>query len=342
MEFLSNDTMLDINIPEELNTKKVDFHKLINEVRVFAPATVANMICGFDILGFALDEPGDEVKMYRVEQPGVRIRSIQGDDGRLPLDAEKNTVSACVKMLLVDLGIDKEFGVEIDLIKHMPIGSGLGSSSASTVAGLFAVNALLGNPLTKQELMPYCVEGERLACGHGHADNVAPALMGGITLIRGTQPLDIVKLPVPKDLYAGVVFPQVDVPTRDARQLIKEKVLLKDAVVQWGNIAGLIAGLYESDYDLISRSMHDVIIEPTRAILIPEFYEMKRIAMEAGALSFGISGSGPSVVAITKGAHIATQIVEKIQQHLASNEIGSFKYVSSVNVEGPKILTNEF
>lgn len=323
---------------EKLVNKKIDFDKVLNEVRVFAPATVANMVCGFDILGFAVDHPGDEVKMYRVTEPGVRIRSIQGDDGRLPLDPGKNTVSACVQMLLNDLGIANEIGVEIELIKHMPIGSGLGSSSASTVAGLFAINALLGNPLSKDELMPYCVEGERLACGHGHADNVAPALMGGITLIRGQEPLDIIKLPVPDNLYAGVVFPQVDVPTRDARQLIKEKVQLKDAVVQWGNIAGLIAGLFQNDYDLISRSMHDVLIEPTRAILIPEFYAMKEIALENGALSFGISGSGPSVVAITKGEEIARVVTEKIQEHLSFNGIDSLKYVSSVNVEGPKVL----
>ncbi len=318
--------------------KKIDFDKVLDQVRVFAPATVANMICGFDILGFAVDSPGDEVKMYRVTEPGVRIRSIQGDEGRLPLDPDKNTVSACVMMLLDELGISDDIGVEIELIKHMPIGSGLGSSSASTVAGLFAINTLLGNPLTKEELMPFCVEGERLACGHGHADNVAPALMGGITLIRGHEPLDIIKLPVPANLYAGIVFPQVDVPTRDARQLIKEKVLLKDAVTQWGNIAGLITGLFQNDYGLISRSMHDVLIEPTRAILIPEFYVMKQIALEHGALSFGISGSGPSVVAITKGEAIAQVIVDKIQEHLSASGIDSLKYVSSVNEEGPKIL----
>ena len=313
--------------------------KWLKEVRVFAPATVANMICGFDILGFAVDKPGDEVYMQWVEESGVRIRSIQGDDGRLPLDPDKNTVSACVKMFLSHLGLEDEVGVEIDLIKHMPIGSGLGSSSASTVAGLFAINALLGNPLTKHELMPFCVEGERLACGHGHADNVAPALMGGITLIRGYEPVDIINLPVPEDLVAGIVFPQVDVPTRDARQLIKEKVSLKDAVNQWGNIAGLVAGLYRSDYDLIGRSMHDVLIEPTRAILIPEFYEMKRIAMEAGVLSFGISGSGPSVVAISKGAKAAQLAVDRIQEHLTANGIDSLQFVSAVNAEGPKILS---
>ncbi|WP_185210680.1 MULTISPECIES: homoserine kinase [Sphingobacterium] len=327
--------------PEQLVNKEniLNPDKWLKEVRVFAPATVANMICGFDILGFAVDKPGDEVYMQRVEESGVRIRSIQGDDGRLPLDPDKNTVSACVKMLLSHLGLEDEVGVEIDLIKHMPIGSGLGSSSASTVAGLFAINALLGNPLTKNELMPFCVEGERLACGHGHADNVAPALMGGITLIRGYEPLDIINLPVPEDLVAGIVFPQVDVPTRDARQLIKEKVSLKDAVNQWGNIAGLVAGLYRSDYDLIGRSMHDVLIEPTRAILIPEFYEMKRIAMEAGVLSFGISGSGPSVVAISKGAEAAQLAVDRIQEHLTANGIDSLQFVSAVNAEGPKILS---
>ena len=322
---------------EKIN-KQLDFSKILDQVRVFAPATVANMICGFDILGFAVDAPGDEVTMYRSAEPGVRIRSIQGDDGRLPMDPDKNTVSACVKMLLQHLSIDQEIGIEIDLVKHMPIGSGLGSSSASTVAGLFAVNELLGQPLSKTELLPFCVEGERLACGHGHADNVAPALFGGITLIRGYEPLDIINLPVPADLYAGIVFPKVDVPTRDARQLIREKVALKDAVTQWGNIAGLIAGLYENDYELIGRSMKDVLIEPTRAILIPDFYVMKDMAMELGALSFGISGSGPSVVAITNKKETAAEITEKINAHLTTKEIESFTYVSAVNTVGPKII----
>ena len=323
---------------KKLQHIQIDWSIVKNKIRVFAAATVANMICRYDILGFAVNEPGDEVIMKRVDKIGVQINSIKGDGGKLPLDSDKNTVSACVKLLLNDLGIEDQIGVEIDLIKHMPIGSGLGSSSASTVAGLFAINSLLGNPLTKEELMPYCVEGERLACGHGHADNVAPALLGGITLIRGYEPLDIINLPVPDDLYAGIVYPQVSVPTRDARQLIKNKVALKDAVVQWGNIAGLITGLFKNDYDLISRSMNDVIIEPTRAILIPEFYEMKQIALDNNALSFGISGSGPSVVAITKGKEVAQQITNKIQDHLSKAGIESYQYVSSVNNEGPKVL----
>lgn len=318
--------------------ERIDFSRVLDEVRVFAPATVANMICGYDILGFAVDAPGDEVYMKRVAEPGVRISKITGDDGRLSYDTDKNTVSACVLSLLAHLDLDKEFGVSIELHKHMPIGSGLGSSAASTVAGLFAINTLLGNPLSKHELLPFCVEGERLACGHGHADNVAPALFGGITLIRGTETLDVIKLPVPKDLHVAVIFPKVDVPTRDARQLIKEKVALKDAVTQWGNIAGLVAGLYESDYALIARSMNDVLIEPTRAILIPEFYAMKEIALSLGALNFGISGSGPSVVAVCNDPEVAKSIAIAIEAHLTAADIESFQYVSAVNIEGPKVL----
>jgi homoserine kinase len=186
-------------------------------VKVFAPATVANMICGFDILGLALDQPGDEVIMRITNNPGVSIRKITGDEGRLPLDPLRNTVSATVISLLSNLGL-ASIGVEIELHKKMPIGSGLGSSSASTVAGLYAINYLVGEPMQPLELLPYAMQGEALACGHGHADNVAPSLLGGIVLIRSYQPLDVIRLPVPEQLHAAVLFPHVDVPTRDARQ----------------------------------------------------------------------------------------------------------------------------
>ena len=310
-----------------------------DQVRVFAPATVANMVCGFDVLGFALDRPGDEVYMRRVDTPGVRLVEVTGDDGRLPREVDRNTVSACVMDYLQHVG-RTDVGVEISLHKQMPIGSGLGSSAASTVAGLFAINTLLGSPLTRQELLPFAVQGEALACGHGHADNVAPALMGGITLIRGYEPLDVVPLPAPPQLFASVVFPHVDVPTRDARQMIRAKVALKDAVTQWGNIAGLVAGLYSNDYGLIGRSMHDVLIEPTRAILIPEFYGMRRAAMEAGALSFGISGSGPSVFAFAQSEETASRITAALTALLDSHGIGSNGYVSAINTTGPRELDN--
>lgn len=309
-----------------------------DQVRVFAPATVANMICGYDILGFALDRPGDEVQMRISEGPGVHIVQISGDEGRLPMDPEKNTVSASVKALLNALG-KEDIGLEIVLKKQMPIGSGLGSSAASTVAGLFAANYLLGEPLTRQELLPFAMLGEELACGFGHADNVAPSLLGGITLIRSYEPLDVINLPVPKDLHVSLIFPHVDVPTRDARKMIKEQVPLRGAVKQWGNVAGLVAGLYTSDYGLIGRSMQDDLIEPVRSILIPEFEVLKKIALEYKALTFGISGSGPSVFALSADGSTAMNITTSLERHLNKVGIGCNAYVSRINPTGPQILT---
>lgn len=324
----------------ELEVKQEErkvFSNELNEIAVFAPATVANVVCAYDVLGFALDEPGDEVFMRKSNTPGVRITTITGDDGRLPRESEKNTVSACVQQLLTYLGRN-DLGIEIELHKKMPIGSGLGSSAASTVGGLFAINELLGKPLTVNELLPFAIMGEELACGHGHADNVAPALLGGFTLIRSYEPLDVVKLPIQTKLYCSVIFPHVDVPTRAAREMIRSKVGLKDAVTQWGNIAGLISGLFMEDYELIGRSMKDVLIEPTRSILIPEFQEMRAIANSLNAISFGISGSGPSVFAFAESKEKAEEVTKQIQHHLDSKGVGSNGYVSRVNQTGPRVL----
>ncbi|QQL49482.1 homoserine kinase [Mucilaginibacter ginkgonis] len=309
----------------------------MESVHVFAPATVANVVCGFDILGFAVEAPGDEVVMRVTSKPGIIISKITGDNGRLPLNPEKNTVSVSVRHYLQSVGRN-DLGLDIELHKKMPIGSGLGSSSASTVAGLFAAKTLLGDTRDAAELLPFAIEGERMACGHGHADNVAPALMGGFVLVRSYEPLEVIRLPFPKDLYCAIIFPEVDVPTREARQIIRNKVALKDAVTQWGNIAGLMSGLYTNDIDLMGRSMQDVLIEPVRAMLIPDFYKMREIAMDNGAVSFGISGSGPSVFAFTKDANTAHKITQNIQQHLADIKIASQTYVSGINGVGPKIL----
>lgn len=308
-----------------------------NSIKVFAPATVANVVCGYDVLGFAVNEPGDEVIMSLTEGKGIVISKITGDDGKLPLNPAKNTVSASVQHYLNHIG-KPDLGVDIELHKKMPIGSGLGSSSASTVAGLFAINSLMGNLLTNKELVPFAMKGEELACGYGHADNVAPALMGGFVLIRSYQPLDIISLPFPEEMHAAIVYPEVDVPTKDARQMIRSKVLLKDAVTQWGNVAGLVSGLFMKDYDLIGRSMTDILVEPTRSILIPDFYKLRTIAMKAGAVGFGISGSGPSVFALTKDADTANKITERLKQHLQSISINSLSFVSEVNKKGPIIL----
>jgi len=306
-------------------------------IKVFAPATVANVVCGFDVLGFAVDAPGDEVIMRRKAEPGVVITKITGDDGRLPMDASKNTVSASVQDYLTHIG-RQDIGVEIELHKKMPIGSGLGSSSASTVAGLYAINTLLDEPLSRMDLVPFAMKGEELACGSGHADNVAPALLGGFILIRSYEPLDLIKLPYPESLYCAIVFPDVDVPTRDARRMIRDKVFLKDAVIQWGNVAGLVSGLYTKDIDLIGRSMIDVLVEPVRSILIPDFYKLREIAMSLGAVSFGISGSGPSVFSFARDKETADKITSEIKKHLNALQIGCQTYVSPINGEGPRIL----
>jgi homoserine kinase len=310
---------------------------LKESIRVFAPATIANVVCGFDVLGLAVDAPGDDVIMYRKDTPGVTIRAITGDDGRLPLDAARNTVSASVQHLLRHIGRE-DVGVEIELHKKMPIGSGLGSSSASTVGGLFAINELLDRPLDTMALVPFAMKGEELACGTGHADNVAPALLGGFVLIRSYDPLEVIRLPYPEELHCAILFPEVDVPTREARRMIREKVHMKDAVVQWGNIAGLVSGLFMKDPELMGRSMKDVIVEPVRAILIPDFYRMRELAMSLGALSFGISGSGPSVFSFTRDRETAENITRELGAHLSRLHISSQAYVSPVNAAGPKIL----
>lgn len=305
-------------------------------IKVFAPATVANVVCGFDILGFAVNEPGDELIMELSDKPGVVITSIEGDGGKLPLDADRNTVAAGVKSILKQLGRE-DIGVKLQLKKKMPLGSGLGSSAASSVAGIFAINELLDKPLSKEELLPFAMEGEALACGHGHADNVAPALFGGFTLIKSYEPLEVIALPVPS-LYCALLYPHVDVPTRDARQIIRSKVLLKDAVTQWGNIAGLISALYQGDYDLLGRCMKDVIVEPIRSMLIPEFYKMKEIAMHHGALGFGISGSGPTVFSLFRSPDDAQRVLLTLQQVLLDKGIASNIYLSEINKNGPVIL----
>jgi len=308
-----------------------------NSIQVFAPATVANVVCGFDVLGFAVNEPGDEVIMRVTDKPGITISKITGDNGRLPLDPAKNTVSVSVQHYLKS--IDRtDIGLDIELHKKMPIGSGLGSSSASTVAGLFAAKTLLGDETDVAKLLPFAMKGEEMACGHGHADNVAPALMGGFVLIRSYEPLDVIRLPHPRGLYCAIVFPDVDVPTREARQIIRDKIRMKDAVTQWGNIAGLVSGLFMNDIDLIGRSMKDILVEPVRSMLIPDFYKMREMAMEMGAVSFGISGSGPSVFAFTKSEEEARQISQKLQKHLAAVGIGSNTYVSDINDQGPRVI----
>lgn len=302
------------------------------EVKVFTPATVANVACGFDILGFALEKPGDEIIARFSDQPGLRIAAISGDGGKLPYNIKKNTAGFAAQKLLEHLGENR--GIELEIHKKMPFGTGMGSSAASAVGGVVAVNELLGNPLTKHQLLPFAVLGEQIADGAYHADNVAPCLLGGITLIRSNEDLDVHSLPLPADLYVTVVFPNIEIMTKDARGVLKETVTLKQMIQQSGNLAGLIVGLMNSDYDLIGRSLQDVVIEPQRAHLIPHFYEVKKAAEEAGTLGCSISGAGPSIFALSKGKAIAEKVGKAMQSIFENVGIENTLYLSPINPDG--------
>lgn len=309
----------------------------MKKIKVFAPATVANVACGFDILGFAVEQPGDEIVARLSDKPGVRITKIIGDSGQLPTKPEKNTASLAVIRMLEKLGSDQ--GIELEVYKKMPLGSGLGSSAASSVAAVFAVNELLGKPMQKKEMLPFTMEGERLACGAAHADNVAPALYGGFVLIRSYDPLDVITIKTPPKLICTVVHPQIEIPTADARAVLRQNIALGNAIRQWGNTAALIAGLLKEDYELIGRSLEDVIIEPIRSLLIPGFHDVKKAAIEAGALGCSISGAGPSIFALSTSLNDGQKIGKIMQdKFMEISQLKSEAYVSSVNQNGPVIL----
>lgn len=306
----------------------------MNEIKLFAPATIANVSCGFDVLGLCLDTVGDEMIIRKTKEKGVKITKIIGQD--LPLETNKNVAGVAVLALLEKVAVD--YGFEIEIYKNIKPGSGIGSSAASSSGAVFGVNKLLGEPFTLQELIPFAMEGERLASGTAHADNVAPALLGGFTLVRSYQPLDIVKIDAPTALYATVVHPQIEVKTADARSVLKQTVSLRQTVIQLGNLGGLISGLYTEDYELIGRSLHDEIVEPYRSILIPEFENVKKAALDAGALGSGISGSGPSIFALSKGKETAEKVGRAMASVYNTIAIDYDIHVSKVNANGIKVL----
>lgn len=307
------------------------------EIKVFAPATVANVSCGFDILGFAIDSPGDELTLRITDTPGVVITKITGDEGKLPYEPKGNTASVSLLAMLKEMNAD--FGAEIELHKKMPLGSGLGSSAASAVASVFALNSLLDKPFDKLDLVRFAREGEKVACGpNPHADNIAACIYGGFVLVRSNYPLDIIPLKTPDDLHCTIIHPDVEVKTEHSRNILRKQILLSTAVVQWGNIAGLVAGLLTSDYSLISRSMNDVIVEPVRSVLIPGFDHIKKAALDNGAIGCSISGSGPSVFAISNSKEKAEKIGFEMQKSLEYLKIGSEVYISKINSHGPIIL----
>ncbi len=301
----------------------------MKSITVRCPGTIANLVCGFDVLGLCLQEPYDEMEVTLLSEKKIIIHSADGYP--LPSDPAKNTAGAPLLEIMQES--KQDFGFEITIHKHIKPGSGIGSSAASAAGAVVAANHLLGHPFSKEEMVSYAMFGEKVACGVKHADNIAPGIYGGVTLIRSIFPLDIIALPSPP-LHVALVHPQIEVKTADARQILRKEVLLKDAIKQWGNIAGLVAGLFQHDYELISRSLEDVIIEPIRSILIPGFAEVKRSCMEAGALGGGISGSGPSIFMLCKHAHTAATVAGIMAAIYNRLGIEHHTYVTKVNTEG--------
>lgn len=307
-------------------------------IKVFAPASVANVAVGYDILGFALNEPGDEIHVRPRDGRGLQISRITGTGNKvLPTEVEYNTAGFAARELLRSLG-QEDMGIEMEIHKKMPFGSGLGSSAASAAGAVVAVNELLGRPLSRMELLPFAVQGEQVADGAFHADNVAPSLLGGMVLIRSNAELDVVPLPVPEKLYAAVLYSDVEVLTKDSRGVLQPQVPLDQMITQSGNLAAFIAALYRQDWALLGRSLQDVVIEPQRARLIPDFYAIKEAALQQGAFGCSISGAGPSIFALCRGEATARRVGRAMAGVTAARGTDYSLYLSPVNPRGVTIL----
>ncbi|MFI5185913.1 MAG: homoserine kinase [Chitinophagales bacterium] len=302
-------------------------------IKVSAPATVANLVCGFDILGMALNDPQDVMEVSLLDEPVIKITHT--DEYDLPVEPARNVAGAA--LLALQEAYSKKIGFEVLITKYIKPGSGLGSSAASSAGAVVAANHLLGNIFSKEDLVRFAMNGEKVASGVKHADNLSPCIYGGITLIRSILPLDIIPLSAPP-LFVTVVHPQIEVKTSDARQILRKEVQLKNAIMQWGNIAGLVTGFLKNDYDLIGRSLEDVIIEPVRSILIPGFDEVKINSKEAGALGGGISGSGPSIFMLSKEKGTAKKVEEIMKNVFQKIGVEYKTYVTSINETGVKVL----
>lgn len=309
----------------------------MKELKLFSPATVANVSCGFDAMGFALEGIGDEMIFKKNESGVLQITKIEG--AQLPFDINKNAVGVVAQAMLKAHPVS--YGIDIEIYKNFKPGSGLGSSAASASGTAFGINKLIGEPFTPLQLTEFAMIGEELTSGSQFADNVASAIYGGFVLIRGYNPLDVVSIPTPNDLFVTVIHPQIEIKTRDARDVLPKTVPLKSAITQWANVGGLIAGLCTSNYDVISRSLNDVIVEPVRKPLIPYFDDAKQAALRAGALGAGISGSGPTIFSLSKGRDIADNVAEELQNVYAKTAIDFEVYVSRISTEGVKVIPSE-
>ena len=305
-----------------------------SEIKLFSPATVANVACGFDVLGLCLDTIGDEMVVRKVDEKGVRITKIEGF--KLPFETELNV--AGVSALAMYQELQPDCGFEIEIKKNIKPGSGIGSSSASAVGSVYGINALLGSPLNKTQLTQFAIKGEALASGSEHADNIAPALFGGFTLVKSVNPLEILQIPSPDNLYVTIIHPQIEIKTAISRAILPKNVPLEDAINQWANVGSFIHSLHTSDYPLMQRSLHDVIIEPHRSKLIPHYNEIKQQTLNAGALGTNISGSGPSIFSLCEGIENANKVRDVMRNIYSNTGIEFDVHVSKINTQGVKVI----
>ena len=304
-------------------------------IRIFSPATVANVGCGFDVLGFCLDKVGDEMLVKKSHRKGIFITKIEGFE--LPYDVHENVAGVSALAMYAELDVD--FGFEIEIYKQIKPGSGIGSSAASAVGSVFGMNYLLGNPFSKIELIKFAMKGEAVASKSEHADNIAPAVLGGFTLVKQSNPLEVIQLPSPDALHAVIVHPQIEIKTADSRAVLPKTIPLSDAISQWSNVGSLVHALHTSDYNLIGKSLKDVVIEPYRSKLIPKFNNLRKISLESGALGCSISGSGPSIFSLCKGLENAKKVENNQRIFMAKTDIPFETHVSIVNKKGIKILS---
>lgn len=306
----------------------------MDEISVLAPATVANVVCGFDCLGFALSEPFDEMTFRKIDEPVVRI--INRDDYNLPTDPWQNVAGVALMAFLEAAKVD--FGFEVEIKKNIMPGSGVGSSAASACGAVVAANALVDNRFSKLELVDLAMAGEALASGSRHADNLAPCIYGGFTLVRSTDPLDIVEINFPP-LFATVIHPQIEIKTSEARAILPKEVPLKNAIRNWSNLGSLVAALAKGDYDLIARSLDDTIVEPVRKSLIPHFDAVKSTSLAAGALGGGISGSGPSIFMLSESESTANAVKDAIMDVYSTTGIAFEMYVCPIAADGVRFAS---
>jgi homoserine kinase len=307
-------------------------------VTAFAPATVANVGCGFDIMGFAVRDLGDKVTITLLKDRDDNKIIITGYYGSLiPPERDKNTAGVAVDSYLEATG-NTGIRLGISLEKNLPLGSGMGSSASSAAAAVFALNHLLGNPLTATDLIKFAMEGERIACGTAHADNVAPSLLGGFVLIRSYNPLDIIRVKSSVELFCTIIHPHIQLNTSDARRILRKDIPMKDVIRQCANAAAFMTGMITEDFDLMGRSICDLLAEPKRSQLIPGFDMAKQAALDSGALGYGLSGSGPSVFALCKGEPAALRVANAMRKSFSEAGLPSDTYISQLNAPGACII----